>query len=333
MKNNRISPAVETFEEAKQIWPQVSLSKRQKDLTNQKINKLICLYPSKIKNSVKTFWVCQCDCGKYTIGETSSIIRNRKKSCGCEVKKIRNNLTGQKIDKLLVLGLDEEFESQRLPGIHRKWKCQCDCGNICSYYENDLLKNKITHSCGCVQKENRKQFGNATDWTGKRQGLLTVLECLGPIVDKENNSHKYDLIWRCQCDCGNIKNIKSSNLSQVKSCGCSSGHYWEDLIGSILNELSIEFEREYKFNNLKDKNYLRFDYALIKNNSVIGLIEYQGQQHFNPKHIYYKESVVLHDQIKKEYCKNNNIPLLEIYYYESSNIKEKIIKFLNGLED
>lgn len=50
---------------------------------------------------------------------------------------------------------------------------------------------------------------------GKKFGRLTVIE-LSPI-QKNNNTY-----WRCQCDCGNIKDIKSTNLKSgiTKSCGC-----------------------------------------------------------------------------------------------------------------
>ena len=50
---------------------------------------------------------------------------------------------------------------------------------------------------------------------GKKFGRLTVIE-LSP-VQKNNNTY-----WRCQCNCGNIKDIKSTNLKSgiTKSCGC-----------------------------------------------------------------------------------------------------------------
>lgn len=151
MNKNTQSPFVSTLDEALQLWPKINLSNRCINLTNQKFNKLICLYPTKKENSIKRFWVCQCECGNYTMGETNSIISGKKKSCGCEIKKNRNNLTGQKFDKLLVINLDLEFEKIRKPGTHKKWICLCDCGNKCSKYENDLLKkNQKIQSCGCI---------------------------------------------------------------------------------------------------------------------------------------------------------------------------------------
>ena len=55
------------------------------------------------------------------------------------------------------------------------------------------------------------------DLTGQKFGKLTVLECLGKI--NPNNKEYY---WRCQCDCGNIKNIAGNSLrsGNTRSCGC-----------------------------------------------------------------------------------------------------------------
>ena len=52
----------------------------------------------------------------------------------------------------------------------------------------------------------------------QRFGRLLVLEYIG--LDKRGNS-----IWKCQCDCGNVKNIKGGSLQQkrTKSCGCLKG--------------------------------------------------------------------------------------------------------------
>lgn len=53
------------------------------------------------------------------------------------------------------------------------------------------------------------------DLTGQRFGRLTVLERCGSSKDGQK-------IYRCQCDCGRIKEVKSGNLrsGKTKSCGC-----------------------------------------------------------------------------------------------------------------
>lgn len=59
------------------------------------------------------------------------------------------------------------------------------------------------------------------DETGKRYGILTVLEQAGVSANRKSGH----AMWRCKCDCGNIKVVSANHLrqGQVKSCGCSQG--------------------------------------------------------------------------------------------------------------
>lgn len=53
------------------------------------------------------------------------------------------------------------------------------------------------------------------DLTGKRYNNLVV-------IGRAENSKNGILIWKCLCDCGNITQVRGSNLKSgaVKSCGC-----------------------------------------------------------------------------------------------------------------
>jgi len=54
----------------------------------------------------------------------------------------------------------------------------------------------------------------AKDRTGERYGRLVVKEAIG------RNKHS-QIIWRCVCDCGCIKDVESSRLGhRTNSCGC-----------------------------------------------------------------------------------------------------------------
>ena len=59
-----------------------------------------------------------------------------------------------------------------------------------------------------------KNMKRVNDLTGKRFGRLLVLG-----IDDKNSRKTY---WVCQCDCGNIKSIRSDALVEGKtiSCGC-----------------------------------------------------------------------------------------------------------------
>ena len=90
---------------------------------------------------------------------------------------------------------------------------------------------------------------------------------------------------------------------------------------------NINYIPQKRFKDCKDNKPLPFDFYLPILNICI---EYDGEQHFKSKEHFGGEQGFLtrqkHDQIKTDYCKNNNIPLLRISYKD--NIEEKLNNFL-----
>lgn len=70
---------------------------------------------------------------------------------------------------------------------------------------------------------------------------------------------------------------------------------------------------------MKDKAELRFDFAIFKNDELKCLIEFQGEQHIYSSNGFYSEDLIKHDEMKKEYCQKNDIPLYFLYYKEKQN--------------
>lgn len=112
----------------------------------------------------------------------------------------------------------------------------------------------------------------------------------------------------------------------------SFGEYY---IKVFLDHNSISYTREKKFSNCRSiKNYLlRFDFYL---NDYDILIEFQGQHHFKPvnkgrraKSVHKK--TIENDQIKKQFCQDNNIKLLIVNYWELKYIFSILEKQLNQL--
>ena len=168
------------------------------------------------------------------------------------------------------------------------------------------------------------------DLTNQYFGKLKVKERdLSKPIGKENFAY-----WLCECECGNIVSVRGDHLrdNTTQSCGCinSKGEF---LIRQILDQLKIKYKQQYIFSDLKVKKSLRFDFAIFDdNNNIKCLIEYQGQQHFQPYHFDTDERFqkrLEYDRIKREYCKENNIKLIEISYidYEKIN-KEYILKLI-----
>lgn len=107
--------------------------------------------------------------------------------------------------------------------------------------------------------------------------------------------------------------------SGCNKCCSSKG---EGLIKNILEEKNIGYIEEYIFNDCLSikQGRLRFDFFIPSKNMVI---EFQGKQHYEPIVRWGGESRFLvqkkNDEIKRNYCKKNNIQLLEIKYDDNIN--------------
>ena len=106
---------------------------------------------------------------------------------------------GDRYGHLVVIGEAEKELNGQL-----RYKCQCDCGNII-ITRGTRLRNGEKKSCGKCVYNNYRGF---EDLTGRRFGKLVVLEYVG--TNKNRRS-----IWKCQCDCGIIKNIIAINDNDI----------------------------------------------------------------------------------------------------------------------
>lgn len=149
-------------------------------------------------------------------------------------------------------------------------------------------------------------------------------------------------IWiKCQEDLSHKSyQVTPSNFyigSRCPICKLSKGEIkikqWLDM-NNIIYEIYKEFQGLIGLNN----GNLSYDFYLPKHNL---LIEHQGIQHEEPidfegKGIEYaKEQFEYqqeHDRRKREYSKNNNINLLEIWYYDFKHIEEILTNQLLGVE-
>lgn len=62
------------------------------------------------------------------------------------MKKVKNDLTGQRFGRLTVIGIDDRNTKKTF------YYCQCDCGEIKSVRSDSLICGAI-RSCGCMKKE------------------------------------------------------------------------------------------------------------------------------------------------------------------------------------
>lgn len=228
------------------------------------------------------------------------------------------DLKGKKFEYFTVI--DRNEEKTKANGKNVFWNCQCHCGKIFTGTTTDINKGKIK-SCGCMKSVLLSQ-AHFQDITGETYGDLLVIE---RDFNHPQNGKKPRTYWKCQCSCGNMVSVERTHLVNrgQSSCGCKQS-IGELNIGKILQENNIKYQSQYTNSDLKtDKNgYLKYDFAILNNNEVIRLIEFDGPQHIQKENFFGSslEIIQKRDNIKNNYAKSKSIPLVRIPYYKRDNL-------------
>lgn len=289
------------------------------DMTGQKFGRWTVIGFDCNKNR-RTMWKCRCDCGTKRSVEGARLRGGRSKSCGCLLRestalRSRKDITNQRFGRLVALYPTEERQGGKII-----WLCRCDCGNEVKV-PIDRLTGKNTQSCGCLSKEKTSERF-CIDLTGQTFGKLTVI--------KRDNTKNYKRVhWLCKCSCGNSElesidgyYLRSGEKTQCSKCVPKSKG--EEQIKNILIKNNISFTQEKSFDDCrfpKTNRLARFDFYI--DNKY--LIEFDGRQHIQNtskwNNEWNLEYIQEHDQIKNNYCKEHNIPLIRIPYSKINYIK------------
>lgn len=145
----------------------------------------------------------------------------------------------------------------------------------------------------------------------------------------------------CKID-GTVFDVsKASNLlyENVQCPYCSTSKS-EQMIMNILNHNQYNYKFHYRFDDCKYIHTLEFDFAIFEYGNLLCLIEYDGEQHFKPIDFSGKGDLWAldqlritqrRDQIKTNYCFQNNIPLIRIPYWERNNMEDFILSKINEI--
>ena len=116
--------------------------------------------------------------------------------------------------------------------------------------------------------------------------------------------------------------------------------YGELRIQSYLAKNNFNFIEQYSFEDCKNVNPLRFDFAVFNEyNNLECLIEFDGEQHFRFVEFFHVTEEGFNkqkywDNYKNEYCKRNNIKLYRIPYWDFDNIENILENILyNCIEE
>ena len=195
-----------------------------------------------------------------------------------------------------------------------------------SHFKIDV--HQLNLDMGCTRKSVQEKISE-TDLKGK---ILEYISSSPSYVTQQEVILKFKV---------SLSYLTKSNIDTI-ALNREVGHrykmnYFENLTEKVLMELQLEYSPQKWFKDLVSnatrKTHLRFDFYIPSFNLAI---ECNGSQHWDRNHIYFRESLLENDLLKKQYCKDNGITLLEIPFIGRWDttleyIKSKILETLGKL--
>lgn len=200
------------------------------------------------------------------------------------------------------------------------------CGSTYTVAPRDFLKGSRCRKCFYKSKSKSEE-----DWTRQYKSL------------PQGNDYKFlehykgdgTLIEVLHMVCNHTYKVKPNNF--INGSRCPNCHrtksQGEDLIERYLVNHKIDFVNQQKFDDLRSVYQLSYDFYLPNHKGKNILIEYQGEQHFQPVEYFGGHDKFLkqqkHDTLKRNYAKENDYLLIEVPY--TTKTATQINKYLDSL--
>ena len=282
---------------------------------------------SYINTNLSVDCICK-NCGyKWTVNQASSL---RHVKIGCP--KCANNMNLSNEDFIKKYGnninsniiLLEKYLNCTTPIL-----CKCKiCGDLSYKMPKHIINGNGCRKCTAILrgeqlKLTQEEFEDRIK--NNNSNILVVGKYLG-----------YNERILCKCIvCNNLWNPFANSILKSTGCPFCEMTIGEQLIKSYLDNHNIEYDYEHTYSDLRGINngLLSYDFHIIEYNL---LIEFQGIQHERQTEYFGGEKQFEvqqeHDKRKRQYAKNHNINLLEIWYYDINNIEEILDNYLNNLK-
>lgn len=152
-----------------------------------------------------------------------------------------------------------------------------------------------------------------------------------------NNGGNKNAIGTYYCEIHNYTwdSMYFGTIAKDQSCKlCMQGQSkGEKYITEILDNLKVNYIREYKFDKCFNQRKLPFDFYIPDFNLCI---EYDGRQHFESVDFYGGNDAFFirkkNDEIKNSFCENNNITLLRFNDLNFSRIESTLNRILKSVK-
>lgn len=279
---------------------------------------------------------CEYECYYYSYIKSHAIL-NKDACKHCASYKSREISYNDRANKKFeaIQNLCSELNYELITNVNEYTHVFMDIEYVCPKHglQSSIMSNMLK-GCGCNKCGNEK-IGDAL-----RYNIDDVKEYIeqfnGNIIINLNdyiNSKTNNLKIRCG-NCGNVfttslEHYKAMTRKQCNLCTRRESE-GESIIRKYLTDNNIIFIQEKRFIDCRDIYTLPFDFYLPDYNLCI---EFDGQHHYEPCYGADRyNKTILHDNIKNNYCKNNNIHLLRIPYWDGHNINEIINDKLNRIK-
>lgn len=222
-------------------------------------------------------------------------------------------------------------------GSDVKVKVKCDyCGNDFSPTWKTLLNGrKNTEKDACGNRTCRRMKANEI-----RARYYTTVADVPNLLNEwcKSNEKKpnevtagsaYRAKWKCS-KCSREWSAMVYSRTHGNGCPSCKSSKGEKHIAQLLEEMNVDFAREYEF--VTDKlvgeggGYLRYDFAIFLNETLVALIEVDGQQHnYSVEHFGGDDvfnRLKRHDGLKDSFAELNDLALLRLQYYEKGKFEE-----------
>lgn len=259
---------------------------------------------------------CKIDGYEWDAAPSVILRGNGCPKCGGTMKKEHE----QYVNELKDINQDVEVIGEYI-NAHTKILHKCKIDGYCWFVKpTHMLSGSICPKCN--ERKLSDMYKKQHDIYA--QQLLVVNPDL-EVIDTYVNA-KTPILHRCKID-GYEWKITPSNVLFGQGCPICQETNGERQIRQWLENNHILYVYQKTFDDCKDKKVLPFDFYLPNLNI---LIEFDGEQHFRPvdfsghnKELSFNkfETTQYHDNIKTQYCMDNNIKLLRIPYFKNIEIE------------
>lgn len=205
---------------------------------------------------------------------------------------------------------------------------------VCEKCESEYFSAIKDFNAGCRCPYCTGKAVNSTNWAyankdmynaSKDKNVLKTVSCGSSLKN----------VWICP-NCENDYTSSFYTFSRGHRCPACKASKGENKIKEFLEKTNIAYCAQYRISGCKSIRPLPFDYALLDADKIVGLIEYQGRQHYEEIPYWGGKNKLIEcqtrDKIKEAYCCANNLPLLVIPYTEEKNINSVLYAFIEKIK-